>query len=454
MENNIIQNAIDYVSKAIAADNEQNFEEAFKFYKLALNHFTTGLKYEKNETRKQLIMERVEGYMKRAEELRDYLNKQSELGSGSGKGDVGGLSGTKKPGEEDEDQDTEKKKLRGALSGAIVTEKPNVLWTDVAGLEVAKDSLKETVILPTKFPQLFTGKRRPFKGILLYGPPGTGKSFLAKAVATEADSTFFSVSSSDLVSKWQGESERLVKNLFEMARESEGGRAIIFIDEVDSLAGSRSEGESDSARRIKTEFLVQMDGVGKGSSNVLVLGATNVPWELDAAIRRRFEKRIYIPLPESAARAFMVQLHVGDTPNNLTEEDFESLGDMTEGSSGSDISVLVREALMNPLRKTQKAQQFIKTGGNSEFLTPCEQYPNCAYCPPKLSSDKPGKNYDCSKCGAIRMSLWDVPPEKLKVPDITISDFEKALEHSHSSVSPEELRRFEDWTKQFGQEGI
>lgn len=101
-----------------------------------------------------------------------------------------------------------------------------------------------------------------------------GKSYLAKAVATESDATFFSVSSADLISKWQGESERLVRNLFEMARESDGGRAIIFIDEVDSLCGSRSEGESDSARRVKTEFLVQMDGVGKGKSDVLVLGAT------------------------------------------------------------------------------------------------------------------------------------------------------------------------------------
>lgn len=166
----------------------------------------------------------------------------------------------------------------------------------MAGLEQAKASLQEAVILPTRFPQLFTGERKPWRGILLYGPPGTGKSYLAKACATEADGTFFSVSSADLVSKWLGESERLVKNLFKMAREAKP--SIIFIDEVDSLCGSRSEGENETSRRIKTEFLVQMNGVGTDCDGVLVLGATNVPWELDAAIRRRFEKRIYIPLPD------------------------------------------------------------------------------------------------------------------------------------------------------------
>lgn len=135
-----------------------------------------------------------------------------------------------------------------------MTEKPNVKWSDVSGLEAAKEGLKEAVILPVKFPKLFTGARKPWSGILLYGPPGTGKSFLAKACATECDSTFFSVSSSDLVSKWQGESEKLVKNLFEMAREQKP--SLIFIDEVDSLCGKRTEGENESSRRIKTEFLV------------------------------------------------------------------------------------------------------------------------------------------------------------------------------------------------------
>lgn len=142
---------------------------------------------------------------------------------------------------------------------------------------------------------MFVGMRKPWKGILLYGPPGTGKSLLAKACATECSATFFSVSSSDLISKYVGESEKLVRSLFEMARSQKP--SIIFIDEVDSLTGARNDQENESTKRVKTEFLVQMQGktykigVGKDDDGILVLGATNIPWGLDSAIRRRFEKR-------------------------------------------------------------------------------------------------------------------------------------------------------------------
>jgi vacuolar protein-sorting-associated protein 4 len=183
MQNSFIPDAIEIVSRAITADNDGDYEKALSLYRDALSRFTIGLKYEKNEAKKKLIIERVEGYMKRAEELRDYLNKQAEVerlggssSSGGGGGGAGG-AGTKPKGSGEDDADAEKQKLRSALSGAVVTEKPNVKWNDVAGLDQAKESLKETVILPTRFPQLFTGKRRPFKGILLYGPPGTGEFF-------------------------------------------------------------------------------------------------------------------------------------------------------------------------------------------------------------------------------------------------------------------------------------
>merc|ERR1712038_1685982 len=279
----------------------------------------------------------------------------------------------------DDSGDPEKKKMQDKLEGAIVEEKPNIKWSDVAGLDLAKEALKEAVILPIKFPHLFTGKRKPWRGILLFGPPGTGKSYLAKAVATEANnSKFFSVSSSDLVSKWWGESEKLVKELFSMARENKP--AIIFIDEVDSLCGSRSDNESESARRIKTEFLVQMQGVGNDMDGILVLGATNIPWTLDAAIRRRFEKRIYIDLPDAPARANMFKLNIGDTSTTITEQDYQILGQRTEGYSGADIGLVVRDALMMPVRKVQSATHFKVVQGPSpndpskwvnDLLTPC-----------------------------------------------------------------------------------
>ena len=278
-----------------------------------------------------------------------------------------------------------------------------------------------------KFPQLFQGKRKPWKGILLYGPPGTGKSFLAKACATEAKGTFFSVSASNIVSKWMGESERLVKALFEMARKNKP--AVIFIDEIDSLMSNRSEGENEATRRIKTEFLVQMQGVGKDDEGILVLGATNIPWDLDPAVRRRFQKKIYICLPDEPARYVMFKLNLGDTPNNITEDEFKELAGMTEGYSGSDIATLTQDAVFEPIRKCQSARFFKKEG---KFYAPC---------PP---SDE----------GAFKMSLNEIPePELLKPPEITKDDFIKAMSKIKPTVSQADLKKQEQFTVEFGQEG-
>ena len=257
-------------------------------------------------------------------------------------------------------------------------------------------------------------------------------------MATEAESTFFSISSSDLVSKWLGESERLVKNLFELARSNKP--AIIFIDEVDSLCSSRSDSENDATRRIKTEFLVQMQGVGVDNDGILVLGATNIPWGLDAAIRRRFEKRIHIPLPEEAARRRMFEIHIGNTAHALTPNDFNQLARRTDGYSGADIGIVVRDALMMPIRKVQTATHFKVVAG--PLPTDPNVYVNDLWtpCGPRES-------------GATEKSWMTIDGNKLKEPQITIADFLKALQNNRPTVNSDDLKRFEDFTQDFGQEG-
>ncbi|KAH9964624.1 AAA-domain-containing protein [Russula dissimulans] len=431
-----LDRAIELVQIAIDEDKKQNYPEAYKQYQNALDYFMLALKYEKNERSKGLIRAKIAEYLGRAEQLKEHLSQTSEKrarraigANGMANGGTGG-EGKKK---DDEDGDPEVKKLRAGLTSAILVDKPDIRWDDVAGLEVAKESLKEAVILPIKFPHLFTGKRTPWRGILLYGPPGTGKSYLAKAVATEAKSTFFSVSSSDLVSKWQGDSERLVKQLFQMARESKP--AIIFIDEVDSLAGTRNEGESEGSRRIKTEFLVQMNGVGHDDTGVLVLGATNIPWQLDPAIKRRFEKRIYIPLPGTDARKRMFEIHVGSTSCELTLKDYRTLAIRSDGYSGSDIAVVVRDALMQPVRKVLSATHF----------KPVQPDPDSAII--KWTPCSPGDP------DAVEKNWTQVESEELQEPPLRFTDFVKSLESVRPTVSLEDIRKHEEWTKESGADG-
>jgi len=435
------EKAIELAKRATEKDNEKDYAEACKLYENAVQYFLHALKYEtQSDTSKATIREKCKQYLSRAEKLKDYVNGKNDKKKPVKAGESGGKKD--KDGDSDsDDSDPEKKKMQTKLEGAIVMEKPNVKWDDVAGLESAKEALKEAVILPIKFPHLFTGNRKPWRGILLFGPPGTGKSYLAKAVATEANnSTFFSVSSSDLVSKWLGESEKLVKNLFQMAREHKP--SIIFIDEVDSLCSSRSDNESESARRIKTEFLVQMQGVGNDNDGILVLGATNIPWVLDAAIRRRFEKRIYIPLPEAHARTAMFKLNMGTTNASLTEDQYRQLGsdDKTDGYSGADISLVVRDALMQPVRRVQNATHFKMVSGpdpTNPQVTVHDLWMPCS------AGDRQG----------VEKSWMDIPGDKLFEGPVDFNMMLRSLNSQKKTVNEEDLEKLSKFASDFGQDG-
>ncbi|KAM0834187.1 hypothetical protein ACQ4PT_063771 [Festuca glaucescens] len=241
-------------------------------------------------------------------------------------------------------------KLVEMINTTIVDRSPSVKWDDVAGLDKAKQALMEMVILPTKRRDLFTGLRRPAKGLLLFGPPGNGKTMLAKAVASESEATFFNVSASSLTSKWVGEAEKLVRTLFMVAVDRQP--SVIFMDEIDSVMSTRLASENDASRRLKSEFLIQFDGVTSNPDElVIVIGATNKPQELDDAVLRRLVKRIYVPLPDPNVRRLLLKNQLKGQAFKLSNHDLERLAVETEGYSGSDLRALCEEAAMMPIRE-------------------------------------------------------------------------------------------------------
>ena len=231
-----------------------------------------------------------------------------------------------------------------------VKERPDLRFGDIAGLDDVKDEIRLKMLYPFDHPELAARFGiKPGGGVLLYGPPGTGKTMLARATAGELDATFFTVSAADLLSKWVGEAEQNVKALFDAAANSE--RAVIFIDEIESLVPARrDDAGSGVMQRVVPQLLQGMEGFGKkAGSPVMFMGATNVPWQLDPAVLRpgRFDEKVYVPLPDEPARRRLLEIHLESRP--LADDvDLDALAAQLAGYSGADIKYLCDRAATIP----------------------------------------------------------------------------------------------------------
>jgi transitional endoplasmic reticulum ATPase len=275
------------------------------------------------------------------------------------------------------------KNVAPSLMREVLIEVPEVRWDDIGGLDLVKQQLREAVEWPIKYPHIFEHMGiRPPKGILLYGPPGCGKTLLAKAAATESGANFIAVKGPEILSKWVGESEKAIREIFKRARKA--APAIIFFDEIDAIAPVRGHDVSGVTDRIVNQMLTEMDGI-EALRGVVVIGATNRPDLLDPALLRpgRFDRVIYVPPPDTKARYEILKIHTRKIP--LAEDvNLVELAKITEGYSGADLEALVREAVMLALREDirprpigvkyfTKAMEYVKPSLTKERLESYEK---------------------------------------------------------------------------------
>jgi SpoVK/Ycf46/Vps4 family AAA+-type ATPase len=328
---------------ALRLDNAGKSKQAIAYYIKAADLLNQAWGAAKDPIMKKKYYETALTYIYRVKEIKQGSTKVPD-----------GRKGEIAPDEGDSE-------LRQQVAKEIVIEKPDVEWDDVADLEMAKSALKEAIIMPMSRPELFTGARRPWRGILMFGPPGCGKTFLAKAVASEVDATFFSISAASIV--------------------------------------SRGEGENEAMRRVKTQLMQAIEGVGSGKHDrIVVMGATNLPWAIDGAMRRRFERKVYVTLPEFEARKEMFLIHTKGV--EMEDVSFDELAQFTSGYSGADVALLCRDALLNPIRELAAEGRLQDKSAN-----------------PRL---------------------------------VNRQDFIDALRNVKPSVAPNELEKYEEWNKQFG----
>lgn len=402
-----IQNANVNVKEGIIQEEKGNNNAAVNWYKDAVGLLDKAKSHEKEAIKKAAIDNRKQ-------EIERLINRLSPVK----------LTETPK---------TAATTLAAASTATQAEKTPSVAapvtFDSISGLKEAKEAIYEALVYPQKFPVFFANGMNSTNAILLYGPPGTGKTQLARAVATEIKSTFFSITSADILDKYQGESEQKVKNIFKDAREN--SPSVIFIDEVDSILSERSETNSETSIRIKTLFMTEMNEIkaSGGVYSIFVLAATNIPWKIDEAIQRRFTKKIYVPLPDTAARIDMFRLKTAKLRATLTDDDFSALAEITDGYSGSDIHNFISDVSSQPFRKYRDALYFVtKVINDAEKLIPCDK---------DTENSRP-------------MKLLDIPPEQIELEPLSLSDFKARAPMNKKSVANDQLDRYKEFTNEYG----
>lgn len=360
-----------YAAEAIRLDSQGSRGMAIKSYQNAIEALAKLVQIYPEYKLNKVYMERANAYQNRIKALQMSHGLDDEVGvtpvikespkksqtAGNGKtGEHFGVSKRSNDNNETEMSD---------FDDLVMKEKPKVSWDEVVGLEDAKRAIRESIVYPTKRVDLF-----PLgwpKGILLYGPPGCGKTLLAAAAAAEIDGYFINVDAASMMSKWLGEAEKNVSKLFSMARkqnENENAPVLLFIDEIDSFLGTRSS-EVGGEVRVKNQFLTEMDGISVKSkgSQLYVIGATNKPWTLESGFLRRFQKRIYVTLPDHASRTNLFYQYTAPLKKEKSLKS-EDLAKLAEGYSASDIKDICQSAqlrVVNELFESGKALEAEST---------------------------------------------------------------------------------------------
>lgn len=417
------EKALELSKKAIVLDKEQKYHEALGYYKQSIKSFLQILKSifylgEENSKVQETFRNKLNEYLARAEEIFEFLNEKNKNLNESDENEVddGG----------DDYRGLKEERVEDNYKGLVLNEKNCVKWDEIFGLGNAKKFLQETVILLQKFQEFFGPDLKPWKTILMYGVSGTGKSLLAKACATEANANFFSVCLRDLILNHLEESERIIRSLFEKARANTP--SVIYIKKIDSLTDNNPE--SDLIRRLKTEFLLQMDLLTTNTDSILIISSTSLPWSIAPAIRRRFSRRVYIPLPDYSSRTQIIAQYT--SPSTLTPLQTSKLSKLTDSFSIPQILQLIKSTYSLPTKRSETGTFFMKIQEDNK-----EKFKACKENDP----------------GSIKMNFSEVPIGCLLYDPVNFNDFCEVIKFYRPTATVNEMFKFREFTENFGFDG-